>query len=119
MASGLGADALSSISELTSKPDQLRRYSMGSIPTQTSSQVSLRRKNPWSKMPVDPTGKPDGTCTFSAPKSVSVVWTQAEQEERELIQRLHHQAIAETLQFAESTLAQSRTGHAGQGEGST
>jgi conjugative relaxase-like TrwC/TraI family protein len=54
--------------------------------------------------------------TFSAPKSVSVAWTQGKREVRDSIQRLHHQAIAETLQFAEATLAQSRTGHAGQGE---
>lgn len=54
--------------------------------------------------------------TFSAPKSVSVAWSQATPEVRGEIQQLHHQAIVETLQFAELTLAQSRTGHAGQGD---
>ncbi|MEX2309828.1 MAG: MobF family relaxase [Pirellulales bacterium] len=54
--------------------------------------------------------------TFSAPKSVSVLWSQATPEMRTKFEQLHDQAVADTLSFLERTLAYSRTGKAGRGE---
>lgn len=53
--------------------------------------------------------------TFSAPKSVSVLWSQALPEMRSTIEQIHDQAVADTLAFVEQTLAYSRTGKAGSG----
>ncbi len=52
---------------------------------------------------------------FSAPKSVSIIWSQASEAMRVRIQDLHHQAITRTFRFLEERLAYSRTGHAGSG----
>jgi conjugative relaxase-like TrwC/TraI family protein len=45
--------------------------------------------------------RPGWDLTFSAPKSVSVVWGIAEQEQRDAIERAHTQAVERTLSFAE------------------
>lgn len=52
---------------------------------------------------------------FSAPKSVSIIWSQSSEEMQRRIQDLHHQAITDTFTFLEEKLAYSRTGHAGSG----
>jgi Ti-type conjugative transfer relaxase TraA len=46
--------------------------------------------------------RPGWDMTFSAPKSVSVVWGVGEREQREAIERAHTQAVERTLAFAES-----------------
>jgi len=53
--------------------------------------------------------------TFNAPKSVSVIWSQAPLAVQKRIEELHNQAIADTLNFIEDTMAYSRTGKAGSG----
>jgi Ti-type conjugative transfer relaxase TraA len=45
--------------------------------------------------------RPGWDLTFSAPKSVSIVWGIAEREQREAIERAHTNAVERTLQFAE------------------
>jgi conjugative relaxase-like TrwC/TraI family protein len=58
--------------------------------------------------------RPGWDLTFSAPKSVSVVWGIAEQEQREAIERAHMQAVERTLSFAEQQqLFITRRGHGG------
>ncbi len=52
---------------------------------------------------------------FSAPKSVSIIWSQASDEMQRRIQDLHHQAITKTFSFVEERLAYSRTGSGGSG----
>lgn len=44
--------------------------------------------------------RPGWDLTFSAPKSVSVVWGIAESEQREAIERAHTHAVEQTLDFA-------------------
>jgi Ti-type conjugative transfer relaxase TraA len=46
--------------------------------------------------------RPGWDLTFSAPKSVSIVWGVAETAEREAIERAHTQSVERTLVFAES-----------------
>ncbi len=58
--------------------------------------------------------RPGWDLTFSAPKSVSVVWGIAEQKQREAIERAHTQAVERTLAFAEQQqLFVTRRGHDG------
>ena len=45
--------------------------------------------------------RPGWDMTFSAPKSVSIVWGIAEREQRDAIERAHTQAVERTLAFAE------------------
>jgi Ti-type conjugative transfer relaxase TraA len=58
--------------------------------------------------------RPGWDLTFSAPKSVSVVWGIAEEDQREAIERAHMQAVERTLAFAEQQqLFVARRGHNG------
>jgi len=58
--------------------------------------------------------RPGWDMTFSAPKSVSVVWGIAEREQREVIERAHTHAVERTLAFAEEQqLFITRRGHDG------
>jgi Ti-type conjugative transfer relaxase TraA len=60
------------------------------------------------------THRPGWDLTFSAPKSVSVVWGIAEEEQRDAIERAHTQAVERTLEFAEQQqLFITRRGHNG------
>jgi Ti-type conjugative transfer relaxase TraA len=60
------------------------------------------------------THRPGWDLTFSAPKSVSVVWGIAEEEQRKAIERAHTQAVERTLEFAEQQqLFITRRGHDG------
>lgn len=51
--------------------------------------------------------------TFSAPKSVSVLWGLADATTQELIVAAHHDAVAQVLDFLEREVAATRTGHGG------
>lgn len=58
--------------------------------------------------------RPGWDLTFSAPKSVSIVWGIAEREQRDAIERAHTQAVERTLKFAEhQQLFITRRGHGG------
>ena len=58
--------------------------------------------------------RPGWDLTFSAPKSVSIVWGIAEREQREAIEHAHTQAVERTLSFAEQQrLFITRRGHGG------
>lgn len=51
--------------------------------------------------------------TFSAPKSVSVLWGLADRQNQELIAAAHHAAMAEVIDFFEREIAATRIGHGG------
>lgn len=54
--------------------------------------------------------------TFSLPKSLSVIWSQASQELRDRIERLCEEAVRETFDFIQDQFGYARTGKAGQGK---
>ena len=49
-------------------------------------------------------------CTFTAPKSVSVLWALADDDTREAIYACHRQAVADVLQVIERDVAKTRMG---------
>lgn len=55
-------------------------------------------------------------CTFSAPKSVSVVWALSAGSDRAAILRAHERAVAAALEYLEAKAAVTRRGHGGQEE---
>ena len=58
---------------------------------------------------------PGWDLTLSAPKSVSIAWSQAEEPLRPLIEYAHSRAVLSTIDLAERELAYSRIGKAGTG----
>lgn len=57
--------------------------------------------------------RPGWDLTFSAPKSVSVLWSQASPEKRLLIQSAHDEAVRASLEFLEEHYAFTRRGKGG------
>jgi conjugative relaxase-like TrwC/TraI family protein len=51
--------------------------------------------------------------TFSAPKSLSLLWTVGDATTRDAVRRAHDEAVAETLAWLESEVARARRGHGG------
>jgi conjugative relaxase-like TrwC/TraI family protein len=56
---------------------------------------------------------PGWDLTFSAPKSVSVLWSQADESTRHAIQRLQREAVGAALQYLEDHAAVTRRGKGG------
>lgn len=52
--------------------------------------------------------------TFSAPKTLSVFWSQADERTRQIIQEIQARAVAKALDYLEDVAAFTRRGHAGQ-----
>lgn len=61
----------------------------------------------------DPLHQPGWDLTFSAPKSVSVLWSQVAPETRLLIQKAHDTAVRGALRYIEETASFSRVGKGG------
>jgi len=59
------------------------------------------------------THQPGWDLTFSAPKSVSVLWSQAEYELRQALQEAHFRAVKHAIEYLEETAAFTRRGHGG------
>lgn len=57
--------------------------------------------------------RPGFDLTFSAPKSVSVLWSQADPELRQEIQKAHHAAVLAALSYFQDEAAFSRRGKGG------
>ena len=55
-------------------------------------------------------------CTFSAPKSVSLVWANADKNIREAIEKAHAQAVEKGLEFIQDKASYSRRGKEGHTE---
>ena len=62
-----------------------------------------------------PNHQPGWDLTFSAPKSFSVMWSQAPEEIRKEFEDLHFEAVKSAVDFVELNFAFSRTGKAGHG----
>jgi len=54
--------------------------------------------------------------TFSAPKSVSVLWSVAPDDIRQTIQHCHEAAVCKAIDFVEQKFSHSRTGKGGKGQ---
>lgn len=63
--------------------------------------------------PGAPNRVPGWDLTFSAPKSVSIVWSQADEKVRRLIENAQRQSVHAAIDLAERELAFSRTGKGG------
>jgi conjugative relaxase-like TrwC/TraI family protein len=61
----------------------------------------------------DPDRQTAWDLTFSAPKSVSVLWASAPEAVREVIERAHRRAVETALRFLEETAGVTRRGQAG------
>ncbi len=59
--------------------------------------------------------RPGWDCTFSAPKSVSVIWSQAPAELRREIELAHAKSVETALNYLEAEAGQSRRGSRGEG----
>lgn len=57
--------------------------------------------------------QPGWDLTFSAPKSVSILWAVAPRATRDAIRDAHHEAVAEALSFIEANFAFTRRGEGG------
>jgi len=57
--------------------------------------------------------RPGWDLTFSVPKSVSVLWSQSSEENRQIIQRAHKQAVESALDYLQDTAAKTRRGKGG------
>lgn len=99
---GQGAEALG----LTGQVDgqQLTRVFEGFHPTNDQTLVELQE---------DKGHRPGWDLTFSAPKSVSVLWSQADQATREKIQEAQLTAVKSALDYLESTCEVARRGKGG------
>lgn len=60
-----------------------------------------------------PNRQPGWDLTLSAPKSVSVLWSQLTGESQQAIQQAHAAAVASTIDYIEKCFAKSRVGKAG------
>ena len=59
------------------------------------------------------THRPGWDLTFSAPKSVSVLWSQVDAETRQVIQKAHFEAVKMAIGYLEDEAAVCRTGKGG------
>lgn len=59
------------------------------------------------------THQPGWDLTFSAPKSVSVLWSQADYELRQALQEAHFRAVQHAIGYLEDSAAFTRRGHGG------
>ena len=65
------------------------------------------------KHPDKATHRPGLDLTFNAPKSVSVLWSQASPENRQAIQQAHFRAVRAGLSFIEESIPMARSGKGG------
>lgn len=89
------------------QPDQLYNLFDGLSPDGTTEVVQLQRHDGKAEH------RPGWDLTFSAPKSVSVLWSQSSEENRQIIQRAHQQAVESALDYLQETAAKTRRGKGG------
>jgi conjugative relaxase-like TrwC/TraI family protein len=63
--------------------------------------------------PGSPTRTRGWDMTFSAPKSLSTLWSQTTPENRKCIQRIHDEAVREALDYTQNVAGQTRRGKKG------
>jgi len=84
--------------------EELENLFKGFAPDGSAALVQLQRGK---------THQPGWDLTFSAPKSVSVLWSVADVELRVALQQAHFRAVKFALDYLESTAAFTRRGHGG------
>lgn len=87
--------------------DQLYNLFDGLSPDGTTEVVQLQRHDGKAEH------RPGWDLTFSVPKSVSVLWSQSSEENRQVIQRAHKQAVESALDYLQDTAAKTRRGKGG------
>lgn len=102
---GFGADALGLSGDV--QPDQLYNLFDGLSADGTRSLIQRQRHQEKADH------RPGWDLTFSAPKSVSVLWSQTSPENRQLIQAAHHAAVKAALDYLQDTAAYTRRGSGG------
>lgn len=102
---GRGAEVLGLVGEVTKTA--LRNLFLGFAPDGSRPLVQQQRTP-------DRTRQPGWDLTFSAPKSVSVLWSQTGAPERRVIERAHFAAVQKALAYLEQAAAFSRRGKGGQ-----
>lgn len=83
---------------------ELEELFKGKSPDDSSPLVQLQRGR---------THQPGWDLTFSAPKSVSVLWSQADYELRQALQDAHFKAVQFSVDYLEQNAAFTRRGHGG------
>lgn len=108
---GQGADSLGLTGNV--EPSALYNLFRGYSPDGDSALVQLQRHEGRADH------HPGWDFTFSAPKSVSTLWSQVDQTSRALLQAAHDRAVRSVLSYLERTAIQTRRGKGGhQFEGS-
>lgn len=102
---GKGAEALGLVGEVA--PTELYNLFDGLSPDGTRPLIQLQKHQDKALH------RPGWDLTFSAPKSVSVLWSQASEETRALIQAAHFASVTTALSFLQDTAAQTRRGKNG------
>lgn len=102
---GQGAATLGLVGEV--QPDQLYNLFSGLSPDGTKPMVQLQAHQGKAEH------RPGWDLTFSAPKSVSVLWSQLPEESRVQIQKAHHGAVRAALEYFQDTSALTRRGERG------
>lgn len=103
---GEGAEALGLSGQV--KDDQLYNLFGGYSPDGSKLLIQMQRHEDKAAH------RPGWDLTFSAPKSVSVLWSQAGEEQRQKIQAAHHEAVLKALDYLQETSARTRRGKGGQ-----
>jgi len=102
---GQGADALGLVG--TVEDQQLYNLFGGYSPGGDKLLIQLQRHEDKAAH------RPGWDLTFSAPKSVSALWSQVGEEQRQLLQSAHHQAVTAALDYLQETAAKTRRGKGG------
>lgn len=102
---GRGAEALGLVGDVTKTA--LRNLFLGFAPDGSRPLVQQQRTS-------ERTRQPGWDLTFSAPKSVSVLWSQVAAPERRVIEHAHFAAVQKALTYLEQAASFSRRGKGGQ-----
>ena len=102
---GEGAEKLGLLGEVES--DQLYNLFDGLSPDGSRALVQLQKHDGKAEH------RPGWDLTFSAPKSVSVLWSQLSDDNRQKIQRAHFEAVKSALDYLQDTAAKTRRGKGG------
>lgn len=110
---GKGAEALGLVGQV--KPEEFRNLFAGKSPDGSRFLTQRQRHTKVQKnlKRVRSTHKAGWDFVFSAPKSVSVLWSQATPEDRAFIESAHMRAVQAALNYLEKVAGETRTGKGG------
>ena len=102
---GEGAQRLGLVGQV--EPDQLYNLFAGRTPGGERSLIQNQRHDGKAEH------RPGWDLTFSAPKSVSTLWSQADEEKRQALQNIHARAVVAALDYLQDTATSTRRGKGG------